>query len=165
MSRLNLSATNKAFKKALSEPIKSLYHYNGCGFFDGGCLLLADALVLWSGGDLKLGGCVREAHKRTIDVDHWFVTTERLDSLLCLDANGLMTPSAFIRYWEHVEALGQIMFRIQPSPRVDGEIPRDLMFSKLLSNQLEQALGPYEQWIAEVIQNCVSSQGPGALPR
>lgn len=157
MSRLRLSTTNKAFRKALAEPVKSLYHYNGCGFFDGGCLLLADALALWSGADLKLGGCVREAHRHTIDVDHWFVTTERLGSLLCLDANGLMTLGAFKRHWEHVEALGPVMFRTAPSPITGGEIPRDLAFSELLANQVEQALGDYEQWMAAVIKTCASA--------
>lgn len=152
MARLPIGSINRAFKKALTEPIVSLYHYNGCGYFDGGCLLLADALVLWSQGDLKLGGFSRRSCIEQ-GVDHWFVTLDVADKAFMVDANALQTEKAFIRYWIFDEGLGEELIVLKnPIHRkdADSDVPRDLVFSALIARQIADKLGDYPQWRASI---------------
>lgn len=146
MAQLPIASINRAFKKALKEPIVSLYHYNGCGYFDGGCLLLADALVLWSQGDMKIGGFSRLSW---IDqgVDHWFVKLNVAGKEFLVDANALQTEKAFTRYWLYDELLGEDFIILDnPVYQVESTVPRDPVFSALIAGQIAEKLGDYQQW-------------------
>lgn len=146
MARLPIGSINRAFKKALTEPIVSLYHYNGCGYFDGGCLLLADALVLWSQGDMKIGGFARRS-KVEHGVDHWFVNLNVAGKEFLVDANALQTEKAFTRYWLYEELLGEDFIILNnPVHRVESTVPRDPVFSALIAGQIADKLGDYPQW-------------------
>jgi hypothetical protein len=160
MEQQLLSKINRVFKEALTEPVIALYHYNGCGFFDGGCLLLAHALHLWSKESLKMAGCVREIIQDQTQVDHWFVTAQIGGKSYYLDANGLMKPAVFLRYWMESEGLGPILRCDNPEPDQSGEAPWDPSFSALLATQIEAALGPYTCWL-EQVSGLLSPQQPG----
>ncbi|WP_338923821.1 hypothetical protein V0M98_37065 (plasmid) [Pseudomonas silesiensis] len=149
MANHNIAAVNRQFRKALYEPVISLYHYNGCGFFDGGCLLLADALVQWSDGDLNLGAIDRVSNKSESG-DHWFVSMNVAGRTFLLDANGLKLPAPYRRYFEKEEVREPCVFLENPQHKPDSEVPRDAAFSKILCNQLITALGTYPHWKAEV---------------
>jgi hypothetical protein len=146
----NIAAVNRQFKKALYEPVISLYHYNGCGFFDGGCLLLADALVQWSDGEMKLGAIDRVSNKRESGGDHWFVSMNVAGRTFLLDANGLKLPAPYRRYFERKEVREPCVFLENPQHDPNSEVPRDAAFSKIICDQILTALGTYPMWKTEV---------------
>jgi hypothetical protein len=150
MANQSIGAENRRFKKSLYEPVISLYHYNGCGFFDGGCLLLADALVQWSDGDLKLGAIDRVSNKSESGGDHWFVSMDVAGKRFLLDANGLKLPAPYRRYFEREEVQEPCVFVENPQHNPDSEVPRDAAFSKVLCDQILAALGPYPLWKADI---------------
>lgn len=139
-----LNRINRAFKKALDQPIISLYHYNGCGFFDGGCLLLADALVEWSGGGIKLAAIARTRFGDAID--HWVGEFEVAGEKLYIDANGVQSESSLISYWEIEELREPVMLVASPQYDEAREIPRDAVFSHRIASGILEALGPYSAW-------------------
>ena len=143
-----LSQINRGFKAALDQPIISLYHYNGCGFFDGGCLLLADALVEWSGGDIKLAAISRSRFHG--QVDHWVGELNIAGERLFLDANGLQTEQGLLTYWREEEVMEPVAFIDQPVFDEAREIPRDRKFSAKIASEICNSLGLYTTWRAKI---------------
>jgi hypothetical protein len=151
MANQNIAAVNRRFKKALHEPVISLYHYNGAGFFDGGCLLLADALVQWSQGDLKLGAIGRlNTTTYKAQCDHWFVSMDVAGKTLLLDANGLKMPKPYCMHYAKNEVGTPCIFIANAQHEPNSEVPRDAAFSKILCDQIVAALGTYHLWKADV---------------
>lgn len=160
MANQSIAVENRRFRKALYEPVISLYHYNGCGFFDGGCLLLADALVQWSDGDLKLGAIDRVSNKSESGGDHWFVSMNVAGKTFLLDANGLKLPTPYRRYFEREEVQEPCVFVENPQHDPDSEVPRDAAFSKVLCDKIRATLGTYPQWKADVARVFDPEQSP-----
>lgn len=69
----------------------------GCGWMDGGCLILAAALRTWSQGKLGVAAWMREcAHTDDgLLVDHYAATVLDEDVLVLLDGDGLGTYGDF----------------------------------------------------------------------
>lgn len=150
LSLLAMKQASRGFKKALHQPVISLFNYNGCGFFDGGCLLLADALVSWSGGEIKLAAIARSRFSG--QVDHWMGELNVAGERLFLDANGLQTEAGLLSYWEREELREPV--DLMPNPVFDeaSEIPRDGHFSQRIAGEIEQALGTFATWKSKVIR-------------
>lgn len=153
-----LSKINRAFKGALDQPIISLYHYNGCGFFDGGCLLLADALVEWSGGDIKLAALARTRFGG--EVDHWVGELELAGETVYLDANGVQSESKLLSYWASEELMEPVMLLASPQFDEAREIPRDLDFSHRVACEILGALGPYKAWRTQIDRAVMPDAAP-----
>lgn len=153
-----LSRINKYFKTALDQPVISLYHYNGCGFFDGGCLLLADAMVEWSGGDIKLAAIARTRFAG--EVDHWIGELELAGERFFLDANGIQTAEQLLSFWEAEELREPVMLMASPQFDEAREIPRDIAFSKRLATELLEALGSYSKWKSRVLAEIAPDESP-----
>lgn len=143
-----LTRINREFQGALEKSVVSLYHYNGCGFFDGGCLLLADALVEWGAGCIQLAAIVRERFGGSID--HWVVKFDLAGETVYLDANGVQDAPKLLRYWSTEELHERVMLVASPVYDEHSEIPRDLDFSRRLAGEILVALGPYAAWKAKL---------------
>lgn len=155
-----LKKQNKAFSKAMEAPVVALYHYNGCGFFDGGCLLLADALNIWSSGQIQLAAMGRSRFKGL--VDHWVGSFGVAGQEFFIDANGVQTQKALLRYWEEEELMETSDMIDSPAYDPERGIPRDLEFSKQLAGQLETALGSFKQWLIQLDRSLDRSQEPSS---
>lgn len=138
-----LKQINRGFKAALKEPVELLYHNLDCGFFDGGCLILADALALWSHGNLTLGACRRVRYSI---VDHWFVCMNIGDKNLVIDADGLKDEKAYLRFIEKNELREPGVIIDSPIHEPDSDIPRDEHVSAIVAVQIQAALGCYKAW-------------------
>lgn len=154
-----LKRASSGFKKALHQPVISLFHYNGCGFFDGGCLLLADALVEWSGGDIKLAAISRSRFYG--QVDHWVGELNIAGERLFLDANGLQTEQSLLTYWHEEEVMEPVALIDQPVFDEAREIPRDRQFSAKIANEIGDSIGLYATWKAKLEQNFQPDACPG----
>lgn len=66
------------------------------GFVDGGCRMFAQALVDWSGGNLKLRAVVRLGEAK---IQHYVAS----DGRICLDADGVATDADMLRKMAVVE--------------------------------------------------------------
>jgi hypothetical protein len=141
-----LNRISQSLRLSLEDLVEKVYDYNGCGFFDGGCLLLADALVQWSAGDIKPAGIVRTRFAG--QVDHWVGALKLEGEVVFIDANGFQDKRQLLDYWETDECLGPMMLVDSPQFDEEGEVPRDPVFSAKLASELTGVLGSYENWRA-----------------
>ena len=148
MANHNIAAVNRRFRKSLDKSWDTLNDYNRCGFFDGGCLLFAEALVQWSDGDMKLGAIGRT--RLSGQCDHYFVSMDVAGKTFLLDANGLKLKTPYRRYWEKEELWEPASFIENPQHDPESGIPKDAAFSKILCDELIAELGTYSQWKADV---------------
>jgi|GEM_PF-3667829 len=121
---------------------KALALLPDCGWLDGGCLVLSDALVRWSGGTLRPGGTLRAKEDRLF-LDHAFAWIV-VDGAPCiLDGDGLQSEYALRRKLELLEHAPPLEVRYSDCSGLAVGILRDSAASDRLATLLERRFGPF----------------------
>lgn len=104
------------------------------GFQDGGCAIMAEALVLWS------GGLLRHARYVLADQPHRVQHVVAWDGRLALDGDGVMTPSEGAEKLRlHEMTPGCVL--LDGYDRVASpNIPWDMAASRWISDELQSRL-------------------------
>jgi hypothetical protein len=114
---------------------------HGCGWLDGGCLIFAKALHLWSDGAIKIFSINGLFSDGTLIVDHavGIIHVEGAPFPVCIDANGVGSQD---------DALSSLFIRpghsLTPFPFGESEIPEDIGLSKTLSKLLQERFGDFD---------------------
>lgn len=137
---------------------------HGCGWSDGGCLVLAKGLSQWSGGYLDLMAiCLNDSNhsNRSQDaaVDHALVSwvDDTRGVRLCIDGDGLCTESELLQRWGDMEGRPNGTLRPWHEVSMYSKIPDEPDLSARLASALELELG---QFSPDVLMRIADKCGP-----
>jgi hypothetical protein len=111
---------------------------HGFGFQDGGCGILAQAIVDWSGGALAFGAFYRSEACDNV-IQH---LVAHLDGL-CLDSDGLATSAEVSSKLAHFEHPGFYVFSNIGQSLPPNAIPVDGRASRLIEVRASKSFGPF----------------------
>lgn len=112
---------------------------NGCGWTDGGCLIFAKALELWSKQEITLGAAVSVINEKLI-VDHAVGICKTENGIIYLDANGLSAKEEMLK-----NQFTRPCIDIVPFPDSNDEIPENLSLSTHLAEKMSLAFGEFNK--------------------
>lgn len=131
----------KALRRFLNsgEPIALL---PGCGWVDGGCFILREALILWSNDELNPGATLRRRGDR-LYVDHGFAWIDVGAGRVLVDGDGLQDEEGLRRKLEHLEGVRLPEVRYARCTEHAVGIPVDVARSKALAELLRRRFGAF----------------------
>ena len=145
---MNHSEIGRRLRAVARTLLPYIVEKHGHGFQDGGCHMLAEALVRWSGGSLKLAAV--HSNKPPRDpraVQH--VVACYADRLY-LDSDGMATAKELASKMTRLEFLEGAFVRNSMVPGPRHRIPFDEGTVVELASRLEQRMGPFAGWIGEL---------------
>ena len=113
----------------------------GCGWLDGGCLILRDALTHWSKGALRAGASVR-SHRSVTYVDHGFAWFEANGQRILLDGDGLQDAAGLRQKLERLEGIQPAGILFSDEALIVG-ILTDPKASRALADRLSRRFGGF----------------------
>jgi hypothetical protein len=113
----------------------------GCGWMDGGCLILREALIFWSEGTLHAGASIRSRQSRAY-VDHGFAWLEDSNRRILLDGDGVQDVAGMCRKLERLEGVRPSEILFTADGLVVG-IPIDTAASRALADRLYHRFGGF----------------------
>lgn len=113
-----------------------------CGWLDGGCLILRDALVQWGNGYLHPGASHR-THRSITFVDHGFAWLDVMGHRLFIDGDGIQEESAFKEKLAVLQQHPTVDLRFDTSTERVVGIPVDPDASRTLAQLLSRRLGGF----------------------
>lgn len=108
------------------------------GFVDGGCRMFAQALVDWSGGNLRLRAIVRTGETK---IQHYVASHGRI----CLDADGAATDADMLRKMAVVEHCPDCAIRSDIHALSAVGIPYDEIAVTRLVEGMTRSLGAWPE--------------------
>ena len=105
-------------------------HLDGCGWQDGGCFLLAEAISMWSGGKYKIFMLVNESSR----CDHAVV---RVSRNLYFDSDGLFTEKDILSKHKEYEGVHVVLRRYHDGFEL-RDVPRDPVVSKEIAGSISK---------------------------
>ena len=99
----NLTPFGRTLRSVCRDLLGDFVERHGHGFMDGGCAILARALVVWSGGRLGTGAYALASDPTR--VQHAVAVDRDVPGTLVLDADGLGTGDDAVRRLERLEGV------------------------------------------------------------
>jgi hypothetical protein len=120
-----------------SPDIFALLDPHGCGWLDGGCRILADAVGLWLAIDYRaaLVDVAGHAQHSFIMIDDWHI-----------DGDGISRPDTFLRRWRDLEGVDGhvvkdgIALIVASHMRNSWSMPQDMILSRHLAGLIDTKL-------------------------
>lgn len=106
-----------------------------CGWKDGGCVILAEAIVSWLGLPSSSVHALRDGR-----YDHFQHALVIVGTRLALDADGVSDPSWLCEHWQRTEFVHEPWIDRFDHAALRSDIPHDHALSAELARRLEQAL-------------------------
>lgn len=113
-----------------------------CGWLDGGCLVLRDALVTWGQGALHPGATLRSNGERLF-VDHGFTWLELGGRRVIVDGDGVQDEHGLRRKLELLEHIRPEAVQYADCSAFVVGILRDPSLSDRLAHLLEKRFGQF----------------------
>ena len=140
----NYHPLGQRLKAVLARPAM-LRHLPDYGWLDGGCLQLADALVIWSGGRLQVGGVLRSLPTGLPFLDHAFAYYAAPGwAPIVWDGDGLQDEALLLEKLRRLEGAPWGAVQYQDCSRHAYGIPRHRPSSRAIAGALQSALGPFQ---------------------
>jgi hypothetical protein len=144
----------KAFRRFLIAPAQFALLPPSVDWLQGGCWILADALVIWGSGHLKAGGVVRhlEGTQRAF-LDHAFVhlIPPGASTPVLLDGDGLAGELPFIQKMERICRITGFEVRYQDCSDLAVGIPQDKRASGNIAARLASRFGRFDPRLLALI--------------
>lgn len=114
----------------------------GCGWLDGGCLILREALVQWGSGELSPGVSARTREAKSF-VDHGFAWLDLNGQRIILDGDGVQDEEGLQRKLELLEGVRPSQIHFGQHSSVVAGILVDQSASTLLADRLSRRFGRF----------------------
>ena len=162
----NLTRAGEALQ-AVSDELLGVLDAAGhkVGWMDGGCRILAEAMVNWSAGDIRLAVTGSDEKGVSHAVGAMPLGSSPGAMAVLLDADGVSAPEDLVHKLESLEASGgeRVLALGVRAETLAETLPADPALSARLSRMLEMRLGPYSKWKEEVQEEVVGLGYPLTL--
>lgn len=144
----NYTAFGQSIRKVASRLLPEFLRRHDCGFQDGGCQIFAEALHIWSRGELRIAAVIASAKHNS--AQHIVAVTA---GGVALDSDGAAAPAELLAKMRYFE--GDLGFSLRSyALGSSADIPRDAAEAQRLAEKLLGMLGEYS---ADCIPNIAAA--------
>ena len=112
-----------------------------CGWLDGGCLIFAKGLSMWSMGEMEVHGLCATENNRLV-VHHAICLWQ---DKLCIDAEGVCSKSEIPEKWRDMEEIGNSHLLPWKKCEPFSRIPFSAGLSIKLADSLRKKFGLFDE--------------------